>query len=296
MKRKVIEIAEDKCNGCGLCVPECHEGAIQIIEGKARLVSEIFCDGLGACLGHCPEGAITIVEKEAEPYDESKVIKSMLEKPVAVIEAHLRHLASHNETELLATASATLKENGVNIPIPAGNGPGGEQNRQAPAAACNCPGSAVIDRRAVADESHNNDCCSGELPMPPAEKSQLQHWPVQLHLVNPSASFFAGSDLVVLSTCSPVAFAGVQSKYIRNKAVVVACPKLDYTAPYTQKLADIFVQGRIRSVTVVIMEVPCCKGLMKIVLEARALSGRDDLQIEEHVITLDGKLKTINYV
>lgn len=292
MKRNIIEIDEKKCTGCGLCIPECKEGAIQIIDGKARLISDLFCDGLGACLGYCPEGAITVVEKEAEPYDESKVIMTLVDKPKAVLAAHLKHLVEHNETENLKIAFAKLEEIGIENPVK-------EENQPAHSPGCGCQGSKMIDRRSedaqkinVCDSVSHNESVNANSTV----KSELKQWPIQLHLVNPSAPYFKNTELVVLSTCSPIAFGDVQKKYVRDRAIVIACPKLDYTAPYTQKLTEIFSIGNTSKVTVVLMEVPCCKGLMKFVTEAKAQSGRDDLIIEEHIITLEGKLKTVNYM
>ena len=109
MKRKIIQIDEEKCNGCGICIPNCHEGAMQLIDGKARLISDLFCDGLGACIGHCPEGAIEIIEREAEPYDERKVMEIMVPKGRNTILAHMEHLRDHNETEFLQQSIDYLK-------------------------------------------------------------------------------------------------------------------------------------------------------------------------------------------
>ena len=92
MLRKIIQIDEDQCTGCGLCIPKCHEGALQIIDGKARLISDLFCDGLGACIGHCPEGAIEIIEREAEPYNETVVMEIITKQGRNTILAHLKHL------------------------------------------------------------------------------------------------------------------------------------------------------------------------------------------------------------
>src|SRR5271169_1297002 len=99
MKRKIIQIDETKCTGCGQCIPDCPEGAIRIIEGKARLVSDLFCDGLGACLGHCPEGAINVIEHEAAAYDEKMAMETIAPQGEAVIRVHLEHLANHRQGE-----------------------------------------------------------------------------------------------------------------------------------------------------------------------------------------------------
>jgi NAD-dependent dihydropyrimidine dehydrogenase PreA subunit len=120
MKRKVIKIDEDKCNGCGLCIPDCPEGAIQIIDGKARLISDLFCDGLGACIGTCPEEAITIEEREAEPYDEAKVMENIIKSGSSTIKAHLEHLRDHGQMEYLGNAIDILKAKGIEIPIDLG--------------------------------------------------------------------------------------------------------------------------------------------------------------------------------
>ncbi len=279
MKRKIIQIDEEKCTGCGLCVPECKEGALQIIEGKARLISDLFCDGLGACIGYCPEDAITIVEKEAEPYDERSVIESLAQKPIAVVEAHLKHLIEHNEIDLYNQAVERLKELGIANSV--------KLNKQTPAhtAACGCMGSA---EKEIKKHSDNNN--SGSVV------SELRQWPIQLHLVNPLAQYFKGSSLTILSTCSPIAYGNIQKDYVAGNALAIACPKLDYTAPYAQKLAEIFAKGNTPKVTVVLMEVPCCKGLSKIAQDARQQSGRSDLIIEEHVISLDGKLISVNRI
>jgi ferredoxin len=281
MKRKIIQIDEEKCNGCGLCIPECKEGAIRIIEGKARLISDLFCDGLGACLGHCPEDAITIIEKEAEPYNEKKVMEQLMHQPKAVLMAHLKHLTGHNETDNYNIAVSFLQEKGIENPV------NYDVKSVSKPSACGCPGSMTVDMSETKrTQSGNNQKVN----------SELKQWPVQLHLVNPLAPYFKNSDLVVLSTCSPIAYGNVQQDYIKDKALVVACPKLDYTAPYTEKLSEIFKANNTPKAIVVLMEVPCCKGLSKIVTDARAMAGRDDMKIEEHTITLDGRLKSINFL
>ncbi|MEI6090960.1 MAG: 4Fe-4S binding protein [bacterium] len=280
MKRDIIKIDENLCNGCGLCVMGCHEGALQIIEGKARLVNELFCDGLGACIGECPEGAIEIESREAEDYDEIKTMNNLLLTSEATVVAHLEHLRSHNAMEFYNQGVQYLNElNRTDIIEKLGKQKMNQEHGHQPGA-CGCQGSA-------------------ERTMKPAEQrpvsrtrnqTELSHWPVQLHLVNPSAGFFKDSELVVMSTCGPIASANVHPDYLAGRSVVVACPKLDRTDPYAEKLAAIIQNSNLRKIIVVIMEVPCCTGLSKIVKEARALSGIEDLIIEEHTLSLEGEL------
>ncbi len=282
MKRQIIKIDEEKCNGCGLCIPGCKENALQIIDGKARLVGEILCDGLGACLGHCPEGAITVEEREAEAYSERTVIETILKTSPDSLDGHLEHLLEHNETELYNTAINILKEKNMQMPI-------NKIEVMSGGSACGCPGSQTIDMR---DKSQTTEKVTDISPA----KSELTQWPVQLHLVSPMAPYFKNSELVIMSTCGPIASADVHRKYLKNRSVVVACPKLDHTEPYTGKLSEIYSQSLTPRVIVVIMEVPCCKGLAQMAIQAAKLSGREDIIIEEHTLGLDGNLKNVSII
>jgi Pyruvate/2-oxoacid:ferredoxin oxidoreductase delta subunit len=281
MKRDIIKIDENLCNGCGLCVMGCHEGALQIIEGKARLVNELFCDGLGACIGECPEGAIEIERREAEDYDEIKTMNNLLLTSEATVVAHLEHLRSHNAMEFYNQGIQYLNElNRIDILEKLGKPKMNQEHGHQPGA-CGCAGSAErtikpAEQRPPVSRTRN--------------QTELTHWPVQLHLVNPSAGFFKDSELVVMSTCGPIASANVHTDYLAGRAVVVACPKLDRTDPYAEKLAAIIQNANLRKIIVVIMEVPCCAGLSKIVKEGRMLSGIEDLIIEEHTLSLEGEL------
>lgn len=242
MKRKIVVIDEEKCNGCGVCVPACHEGAIQIIDGKARLVEDRLCDGLGDCLGECPEGAITIEEREADEYDEKAVQE---------------HLAA------LQTAGTACSD-----PAPGGNLP------------CGCPSSQVrtIERGGV----------SGAEDSGAAAPSYLGHWPVQLGLVPPQAKFLQGADLLVSADCVPFACGDYHRRLLKDKAVVIACPKLDDPQPHLEKLAAIFKTANIKSVNVAIMEVPCCSALKRIVEMAIEHSGKD-IPLQETIISTSGE-------
>lgn len=275
MLREIIKIDEEKCDGCGACVPSCHEGAIQIIEGKARLISDLFCDGLGACIGHCPTGAITIEKREAEPYDEIKVMDIMITKPDSVIKAHLLHLFEHNEKDLLNQALEYLKSKDKKIDLDFEN-KGSEQQNQG------CAGSKMINLNVLKQ-------AAPKAIKEAKNESQLEQWPVMLHLVNPNASYFKNKELVIMSTCGPVASANVHKDYLEGRAVVVACPKLDNTEPYIDKLSSIFSIGEISKAIVVKMEVPCCGGLSRI---AMISAMRDNLSItlEEHTLSLEGEL------
>lgn len=281
MKRQIIEISEELCDGCGLCVPECHEGALQIIDGKARLISDLFCDGLGACIGHCPQGAIKVVEKEAAPYDEIKVLEEMVTKPRSVLEAHLKHLLDHQAYEYLDEAIKFLEMKGIKYSLNH-NFENISNKSEVKNPKNGCPGSMTMTFENIKNEV--------EVPDIPSE---LQQWPIQLHLVNQNAPYFKNKELVIMSTCGPLANANVHKNYLKGRSIVVACPKLDYTATYTDKLSEIFKVANTTKAIVVIMQVPCCSGLAKFALDAREKSGRFDMPVEVHILALTGNLLQI---
>lgn len=279
MKRKIIKINEEKCNGCRLCIPNCPEGALQIIDNKARLVSDLFCDGLGACIGHCPEGAIEIEEREAQPYDEATVMRNIVPQGPNVIRAHLEHLLEHKETGLLNEAVATLKEDGVPVPE------GFEDETPAPQThrhTGGCPGAAMRDLRNVQTQAP-------ETPAGPSV-SRLQQWPVQLQLLNPMAPYFQNADLLVAADCVPFAYPNFHERFLKDKIMLTFCPKLDRTIDqYIEKLAAIFTSSNIQSVSVVRMEVPCCGGTLRIV-EAAMEKAQKVIPIREYTITISGDI------
>jgi len=227
--RQIIEIDEDKCTGCGLCVPDCHEGAIQIIDGKAKLIAENHCDGLGNCLGACPEGAIRIVERPAEEFDEEAV------------KAHLASL---------------------------GEGGGG------------CPSSAPSVREVE------------EVPGQPAEvpASCLGTWPVKLELLPPHAPFLIEGHLLLTADCAPVALASFNQRFLKERTVAIACPKFGPADLYVNKLTTMFANSGVKAVTVIVMEVPCCSGLVRMAQEALAMSGAD-IEAKMIVVGLDGEIQ-----
>ncbi|MHB8837155.1 MAG: ATP-binding protein [Candidatus Methylomirabilia bacterium] len=266
MKRKIVLIDADKCNGCGLCVPNCAEGAIQLVDGKARLVAENLCDGLGACLGECPEGAITIEEREADVFDEQIVeehLKAIGRAPAAAHgghhEGHGHHHDRHHHGE---------QHHGGDRLQPGGHAHHG-----------GCPSARVLshDRAPAAAPA-------GEIG------SELGHWPVKLQLVPPTAPFFKGKNLLIAADCVPVAFGDFQRRFLKDSAVVIQCPKFGEQGFVVDKLAGIFKDGGITGVTVVRMEVPCCGGLSWGVQKALQLSGRTDLPLREVVVGVRGDI------
>ena len=293
MKRKIIEINEELCNGCGACLSNCPEGAIQVIDGKARLISDRFCDGLGACVGECPLGAIKVVERDAEPYDEVTVMAKIATQGENTIKAHLQHLCDHNEQELLKQAIGYLKAN--NIPVPdyeqakpavSGGCPGSLSRVFEPSEPakkkCDCPGG--MSREFAHNKAGTEDSASG------IRASKLTHWPVQLQLVNPDAGFFEGADLLVCADCVPFALNGFHETMLAGKTLVVFCPKLDEChETYIEKLTAMFTRKHIKSITAVRMEVPCCGGVEYMVQEALNRSGAD-IPYKRIVVTLDGKI------
>jgi len=271
MKRKIIDIDEEKCTGCGLCIPDCPEGALQIIDGKARLVSDLFCDGLGACIGTCPEGAIRVVEREAEPYDEKAVMaEKIVPQGEAVIKAHLLHLLGHGEEGLYRQAIEYLTGEGIPIPEhePVGT----------PAA---CPGSAAMSL----SRGH-----AGETERAGRAESALRQWPVQLTLANPGAAYFDDADLLISGDCVPFAYPDFHRDFLQGKVLLIFCPKLDAdVAGYVTKLADIFSRHTVRSITVLHMEVPCCSGVRYVVDRALERSGKT-IPVSEQTILITGRV------
>lgn len=273
MKRQIIQIDEDKCNGCGVCIPDCPEGALQMIDGKARLVSDLFCDGLGACIGTCPQGAISTVEREAEAYDERRVMKeNIIPKGVNTIKAHLKHLKDHDEKEYYKQAMEILDENGIEVP----------KDETPPPPPGGCPGM-------MARSFEKNE--EADAPAPGTVPSQIRQWPLELHLLNPEAAYFKNADLLVAADCTAFAYGNFHAEFIKGKALALFCPKLDHSADvYIDKLATIFERNNIKSITVARMEVPCCGGTTMIVEEALQKAGVD-IPLEVKIIGIDGSLK-----
>lgn len=259
VKRKIIKIDEEKCNGCGNCIPACPEQAIQIVdtpEGpKARLVKEFYCDGLGACLGSCPTGALTIEERVADVYDEEATIARIKEVAPGMLETHLKH----------------LKEHAQELP---------EHHSHHSLGMSGCPGSKVMywGERGPVDVKKSQKL-----------KSELRQWPVQLTLVNPTAPYFQNADLLIAADCVPFAYASFHTEFLREKSLVIGCPKLDDIEFYREKLTEIFKQSDIKSITVVNMEVPCCFGLQHVVKESLKDSGKK-IPYCEIVVSIRGEV------
>lgn len=271
LKRKIIIIDENKCNGCGLCLPNCPEGAIQIIDGKARLVSDLFCDGLGACLGHCPQKAISIEEREACAYDEAKVMANIVKQGPNVIRAHLKHLKDHHELAYLKQAEEFLVEHKIKIVVQAPCGDGHSHG--------SCPGSKPVDLRKPA--------VARQAGMAMHQESELGQWPVQLCLLPVEAPYFENADLLIAADCVPFAYASFHQDLLKGKILIVGCPKLDDLSLYQEKLNQVFQKNNIKSVTYAHMEVPCCSGFIPVIKEAIKLSGKD-IPFEDIAVTIKG--------
>lgn len=281
--RQIIEINEDLCNGCGICVPNCHEGALQIIDGKARLISDLFCDGLGACIGHCPEGAIEIIEREAEAYDETTVIMSIVPKGKNTITAHLDHLLDHNEIAFFNEALEILSQHHPELLDAKFIHPNNTTTMTHHDGFQGCPGSRTIEFNI---DQKQVEAVSESVPV----KSELRQWPVQLHLLNPVAHYFKGADVVLASDCSGFAMGDFHARYMKGKTLAIACPKLDSNKEsYLQKLVAMINDSKINTLNVVIMEVPCCGGLSQMALMARQQAGRN-IPIRQTVLSIQGEV------
>jgi NAD-dependent dihydropyrimidine dehydrogenase PreA subunit len=236
--RNIVVIDEEKCNGCGLCAKACAEGAIKIINGKAKLVSETYCDGLGACIGHCPQNAITIEQREAKSFDEEST------------KEHLSQIKQPQPTPFM------------------------------------CPGMTPAQLRNTAEKS---DSQSGDV------SSQLTQWPVQLKLVSPHAPYFADARLLLVADCVPFTMGDFHSRFLRGRSIVIGCPKLDDVRFYVEKLADILRANKLKSLSVVHMEVPCCHGLTRIAQEALAKAGVE-MAFEDVTIGLNGGVNKVEQI
>ena len=258
VQRKLIRIDEDLCNGCGQCVPSCAEGALRIIDGKARLVAERFCDGLGACLGECPTGALRVVEVETEDFDPEAVAAHLTEqgRPVP------GHMPRPEELRLERPASR-----------PAGG----------------CPGSRVVSMTPCQAANQPRTMAAAPAVQAGPRGSALSHWPVQIRLVPPHAPFLKDADLLVTADCAPAAYPSLHADFLPGRVLLLGCPKFDDAAAYEDKFTAIFQTNVPRSVTVLEMEVSCCSGLSRIVLSAMRRAGIA-APLEKVVIGLDGRV------
>jgi NAD-dependent dihydropyrimidine dehydrogenase PreA subunit len=258
MKRTIIKIDEEKCNGCGLCVNGCHEGALQLIDGKASMISELYCDGLGACIGECPEGAIELEEREAEPYSELATIERISKKGESTVVAHINHLLDHNQNEYAQQAIEYLEKN--NIEINKSKLKNNKNMNQEHHHHSGCPGSKVID---FSDQKQNENSGKGDL------SSQLRQWPIQLHLVSPVAGYYKGADVLLAADCVAFAMGNFHQDYLKGRSLAIACPKLDSNKEvYIEKLTAMIDESKINTLTIMMMEVPCCGGLLQMSIKA----------------------------
>ncbi len=254
-KRKIIEIDRGLCNGCGLCTTACAEGALQLdAENKAVLVRELYCDGMGACLDVCPTGALKVIVRDSAAYD-----------PKAAYE------------HVLKTRGRDAARHVQGIDDPTESNPPKKRNPAAPA--CGCPGS--LAREIKRDETASDTSVSG--------RSELTQWPIQLHLVSPLAPYLRNADLLVAADCTAFALGSFHQDLLKGKKLVIACPKLDDTENYVEKLAEIIKINTIESLTVAIMTVPCCSGLCLMVREAVERSGAP-LKPKNVIIGIDGRI------
>ena len=285
MKRTIIKIDEDLCNGCGLCVEGCHEGALQMIDDKARIISDLYCDGLGACIGECPVGAITLEEREAEPYDEIKVMERISPKGEATVIAHLNHLIDHNQDEYVQQGINYIKENNLDIDLAKLKNYKEKETKKEKDmknfqnSGGGCPGAKMMsfDNQETAKPAQST-----------GQQSELRQWPVQLHLVNPQAPYFQNADVLLAADCAAFASGEFHSKLLKGKGLAIACPKLDTNMDvYVEKLTAMIDKANINTLAVAIMEVPCCGGLMQIAKKAVEQAERK-IPIKKIVIGIKG--------
>jgi NAD-dependent dihydropyrimidine dehydrogenase PreA subunit len=240
VQRKIIKIDEELCDGCGLCVPDCAEGSLQIIDGKARLVADKLCDGLGACLGSCPTGALQIIEREADEFDEEAVHDFLAGKEQAIPKPTIPHG--------LGCPSARLQTHAPLSPCQMANIPAAQTG------------------------------------------SALSHWPVQIRLIPPTAPFLENCDLLVAADCSAVAYAGLQKDFLAGRVVMMGCPKFDDQQLYVDRFTEVFRTRKLKSLTILIMEVPCCHSMLQIIKKA-VDAAKPAFPIRHVVISTRGEIR-----
>ena len=253
--RDIVRIDEDKCDGCGLCVPDCAEGAIRIVDGKARLVAENLCDGLGNCLGACPNDAITIEQRPADEFSEQAVAEHLAEQP--------QQASCDCSAEAEAAQQAADK-------LP-----------------CGCPGTMARKLTGGSCAAAASQAGTYESTSRP---SRLGQWPMQLSLLPPGGDIWHDADVLIAADCVGFAMPDFHERLLAGRTLAIACPKLDDVQPYVEKLASIFANNSIRSLTVAHMEVPCCGGIVAAVTEALQRSGRTDIPVLELKIGMDGSI------
>lgn len=255
MLRKIVSIDEDKCNGCGLCVNACHEDAIELIDGKARLISDSYCDGLGDCLPECPTGAIEIIERDAAAYDEETVLKRIAEKNKPQDEETLACGCPGSAARSLHANKSTKSDSSA------------QSSAQA------APAASVQSASA----------------QPTKLESQLNQWPVQLNLVSTKAPYLENANLLVAADCTAYAYANFHNDFIKDHITLIGCPKLDDVSYYAEKLTEILSNNNIKSISVVRMSVPCCGGIVNAIKQAM-LNSQTIVPYNEYTITPEGEI------
>lgn len=257
INRKIILVDEAKCNGCGNCMPSCPEQAFQLVATpkgpKARLVKDFYCDGMGACMGSCPVDALRIIEREADEYDDAATIERLKKVAPEMLETHIKHIQEHSQ----------------------------QCHAEAIGHAHGCPSSREMSWQS-----------QSQTPLQPLAQTQsmLRQWPVQLHLISPSAPYFKNADVTIVADCVPFAYANFHNDFLRDNSIAIACPKLDDTASYVDKLTSLIKTAEPKSITVAHMEVPCCSGLAHIVQTAIKDSG-NKVPYKTVIIGVKGEIK-----